>query len=82
MFVVIRHFTDLHDADHKYVEGDVFPREGIKVSRKRIVELASSDNKQGVPLIAEVLEEAPAEEPAKEKAEAKKPAGKKKSSAK
>lgn len=82
MYIVIRHFTDLHDADHKYVEGDVFPREGINVSRKRIAELASDANKQGVPLIAEVLEEAPAEEPAKEKAEAKEPKGKKRPSAK
>lgn len=31
MYRVIEYFTDLHDDDHEYREGDVFPREGIKV---------------------------------------------------
>lgn len=41
MYRVIEYFTDLHDDDHEYREGDVFPREGIKVSKERLEELAS-----------------------------------------
>ena len=29
MYKVIVYFTDLHDNDHEYHEGDIFPREGI-----------------------------------------------------
>ena len=39
MYRVIEYFTDLHDDDHEYREGDVFPREGIKVSKERLEEL-------------------------------------------
>lgn len=57
MHRVIRFFTDLHDGNHPYNVGDSFPREGIEVADERIVELASSDNKQGVPLIEAVEDE-------------------------
>ena len=57
MYRVIRFFTDLHDGNHPYNVGDFFPREGIEVAGERIVELASSDNKQGVPLIEAVEDE-------------------------
>lgn len=57
MYRVIRFFTDLHDGNHPYNVGDSFPREGIEVADERIVELASSDNKQGVPLIEAVEDE-------------------------
>ena len=57
MYRVIRFFTDLHDGNHPYNVGDSFPREGIEVAGERIVELASSDNKQGVPLIEAVEDE-------------------------
>ena len=29
MYKVIKHFIDLHDNDHSYNEGDIFPREGV-----------------------------------------------------
>lgn len=51
MYRVIEYFTDLHDDDHEYREGDVFPREGIKVSKERLEELASAENLRGIPLI-------------------------------
>lgn len=51
MYRVIEYFTDLHDDDHEYREGDVFPREGIKVSKERLEELASDKNLRGIPLI-------------------------------
>ena len=47
MYRVIEYFTDLHDDDHEYREGDVFPREGIKVSKERLEELASDKNLRG-----------------------------------
>lgn len=58
MYKVIKHFIDLHDNDHSYNEGDIFPREGGDVSEERIKELAGSDNKQHTPLI-ELVEEDP-----------------------
>lgn len=59
MYKVIRYFTDLQDKNHPYNAGDTYPRDGIKVSDARLKELSGSDNKQGVPLIEEVKEEAP-----------------------
>ena len=56
MYKVIKHFIDLHDNDHSYNEGDIFPREGADVSKERIEELAGSNNKQHTPLI-ELVEE-------------------------
>ena len=44
MYKVIKAFTDLHDEDYPYSVGDSFPRVGI--------------NKQGVPLIEKVADEA------------------------
>ena len=57
MYQVMEYFTDLHDADHEYHPGDIFPREGISVSEERLKELAGSDNKRGMPLIAEIPDE-------------------------
>lgn len=54
MYTVIHSFTDLHDNDYPYSEGDIFPRKGIKVTESRIAELAGSNNKQNIPLIAKV----------------------------
>ena len=54
MYKVIKLFADLHDNDHVYQPGDVFPREGITVTAERLTELAGSKNKQGVPLIEKV----------------------------
>ena len=51
MYKVIRYFTDLQDNDYPYYEGDTFPRDGMTVTRQRLEELASKNNKQRVPLI-------------------------------
>ena len=56
MYQVMEYFTDLHDADHEYHPGDIFPREGISVSSDRLEELSGSDNKRGIPLIKEIRE--------------------------
>lgn len=57
MYKVIEFFTDLHDMDHEYHVGDIFPRDGISVSAERIAELSGSENKRNMPLIEEVAEE-------------------------
>ena len=44
MYRVIKDFVDLQDNDHSYHTGDIFPREGIWVSKKRLKELAGSEN--------------------------------------
>ena len=46
MYKVIRFFTDLQDNDYPYNEGDIFPRDGLSVSKERLVELSSTNNKQ------------------------------------
>lgn len=52
---VIKKFTDLQDNNYVYDPKDpsknTYPREGYTPSEKRIKELASDKNKQGVPLI-------------------------------
>ena len=58
MYKVIKYFTDLHDEDHEYHLGDIFPRKGVKVTNARLEELAGEKNKQGVPLIEKVEETA------------------------
>ena len=56
MHKVLIDFSDLEDKKHVYRKGDVFPRKGKKVTKKRIAELLSADNKRGLPLIEEVKE--------------------------
>lgn len=67
MYKVIKLFTDLQDGGHKYEEGDTYPRKGLKPTEDRIAELMSPDNKQGVPLIEEIVEEEIIEEAPKKK---------------
>lgn len=55
-YVVIKHFTDLQDDGHSYHAGDIFPREGLTVSQKRLKELSSSNNRQNIPLIKKTPE--------------------------
>ena len=55
----------MQDNNFAYNLGDEYPRKGMSVLQSRINELASSKNRQGVPLIEEVHEKA--EEPKKEK---------------
>lgn len=57
MYKVIKYFTDLQDSNHPYNEGDVYPRNGITVTEKRLAELAGSNNKRKEPLIALVEEQ-------------------------
>lgn len=54
MYRVIRQFSDLQDNSHLYNVGDTFPHDGVKVSAKRIEELASNRNRLRIPLIEEV----------------------------
>ena len=54
MYKVIKFFIDLQDNNHSYEAGDTFPRSGVTVTDERLAELAGSENKQGVPLIAKV----------------------------
>lgn len=71
MYKVIKFFTDLHDNNHPYNVGDIFPRKGVTVSEGRLAELAGSNNKLGEPLIVKVEETAapaPAKKPAAKKA--------------
>lgn len=71
-YVVIEHFTDLHDKNHAYYPGDVYPKEGITVTDERAQELAGTDNKRKKPLIqweddeTGIAEETEAEAPAEE----------------
>lgn len=51
MYRVIRHFTDLQDNGYPYLEGDVYPRDGLSVTKERIEELSGKRNKQKRPLI-------------------------------
>ena len=51
LYRVITYFTDMQDDDYAYNVGDVFPREGKKVSTRRIRELSSVNNRRGIPLI-------------------------------
>lgn len=53
-YKVIKLFTDLKDGGHRYNVGDPYPKKGLTVNEARIKELASSKNRQGVPLIEEV----------------------------
>lgn len=59
MYRVIRYFTDLQDNDYAYNVGDVFPRQGMNVTEDRFAELASSENRQKMPLIEKADDPAP-----------------------
>lgn len=54
MYKVVKKFVDLQDKNHLYNVGDCYPRRGKDVSENRIQELATSNNKIGVPLIKEI----------------------------
>ena len=54
MYKVIRHFNDLQDNKYPYSEGDIFPRDGLSVTKERLAELSGSNNKQKRPLIEKV----------------------------
>ena len=56
-YKVIKYFVDLLDGNRPYNVGDSFPHKdvGYEVSEERLAELSSGDNKQGVPLIKQVV---------------------------
>ena len=56
MYRVVHKFYDLKDNNHAYSVGDTFPHNGVDVDIERITELASDNNRLGVPLIEEILE--------------------------
>ena len=56
MYKVLAKFTDLQDNKFAYKAGDIFPREGLKVSTDRIKELSTSANRRGIPLIEKIEE--------------------------
>lgn len=66
MYKVIVKFKDLQDDSYIYNAGDEFPREGLKVSKKRFNELSSDKNRRGKPLIEfvedEIIDESDVEE--------------------
>ena len=55
MYKVTKRFYDLN-ANHAYSVGDKFPHNGVEVDAERIAELASDNNRLGVPLIEEIVE--------------------------
>ena len=57
MFKVIKYFEDLQDNGRPYNEGDVFPYGDKVVSKERINELLTDQNRRRTPLIVEVAEE-------------------------
>lgn len=50
-------WKDLEDNNHIYRKGDVYPREGLEPTEKRIKELSSKKNKIGEILIKKVSKE-------------------------
>ena len=69
MYRVIKAFTDMQDDNYAYdptnPARNTYPRKGLHVLQSRINELASSKNRQGVPLIEEIPEKV--DEPKKKK---------------
>ena len=70
MYIAIEAFADRADNLHTYQPGDTYPRAGIVVEQRRLLELAGSGNCIGKPVIADVdapcescvIEEAPIKE--------------------
>lgn len=50
-YVVVTKFHDLQDNKFEYNVGDVFPRAGFDVDKKRITELSTKKNRRGIILI-------------------------------
>ena len=54
---VIYSFKDLEDNEHIYIANkDIYPREGLKPTKKRIKELSSAKNQIGKVLIEKIEE--------------------------
>ena len=57
MYRVIKYFTDLQDNNYPYEVGSTYPREGLLVSKERLAELSSKNNKQSTVLIVKVSDD-------------------------
>ena len=55
-YKVIKHFTDMQDNNFAYQVGDEYPRKGLEVTKGRIEELATTQNRRKIPLIKKVEE--------------------------
>lgn len=55
-YVVIIRWHDLKDGNYQYQPGDVYPREGLKPTKKRFEELSTTSNRRKTCLIKEVEE--------------------------
>lgn len=51
IYKVVKAFFDLQDQNHYYDVGDIYPRDGMDVSSKRIEELSGTKNRQHTILI-------------------------------
>lgn len=56
MYKVINYFEDLQDNSFAYNVGDEYPRKGLEVTKERIKELATTQNRRKIPLIKKVEE--------------------------
>ena len=54
MYRVIKFFRDLQDNNHAYHVGDLFPHDGMEVSKDRLLELSTDANRRHEPLIEKV----------------------------
>ena len=59
-YEVIENFKDSQDNEYLYLKNvkgkNIYPREGLKPSKKRIEELSSNKNQVGKPLIRKIEE--------------------------
>lgn len=54
-YQVIYSFKDVEDNDHIYLKNkDIYPREGLESTKKRIKELSTKNNKIGEILIKKI----------------------------
>lgn len=65
MYRVVTAFADAQDNEHIYNVGDVFPRTGVTVGKKRLGALSSNRNKYGVVFIANDTHEEASEDSSK-----------------
>lgn len=54
-YKVVHSFKDLEDNNHIYIKNkDIYPRDGLEATKKRIKELTSNKNKVGKVLIEKI----------------------------
>ena len=61
MYPVLRDFTDPEDKERTvYRKGGKYPRKGYKPTKARVTQLQTDKNKQGKPVIGDVIKESTA----------------------